>query len=161
MARRGITDDWSYWKLALIGVIAGLIGGAVMWVLMTLVCAIVGPSLWAFPKWVADAVYGDSWLGFDLQEVLTGTLIHLAVAASLGLLFSVILVPFLPELRFMLIAGLVWGLIAWVVLTLIALNGVDPVMAQEVPNVAWFLMHIIFGLIVGYVANGLKQFAEI
>lgn len=160
-ASRSIVEDWNYRRLLLLGLVSGLVAGILIWVLMLIVTAIHGPSLWAFPKWVADAIYGDSWLGFNLQEVVTGTLLHLLVSAILGILFYVTLVPFLPTMRLLVSAGVVWGLLAWVVLTLMVLNSVDPVMAQEVPNVAWLCMHILFGLTLGYLAGSWRSFAEV
>lgn len=155
-----MSEDWNYWKLALIGAIGGAVAGVGMWLLMTVVTLIGGQGLWTFPKWVADAVYGDSWLGFNATDVFTGLIIHLLVSIILGALFCVIVVPFAATFRQLLIGGLIWGFVVWVLVGLLAVAATDPTMSQEAPAIPWMLVNLLYGVGVAFVVNPLRSAAE-
>ena len=154
-----MSQDWNVGKLALVGAVSGVIAGFVMIVLMMIVTAIAGQEFWATPKWIADAIYGSDWLGFNVQDVVTGLVIHFLLSIILGAVFGMIAVPLTSQPRQVLIFGLVWGILAWILLTLLAMRAVDETMAQQVPVVPWFVVHLIFGLILGYLVSSLRQVA--
>jgi hypothetical protein len=156
-----MSEDWNYWKLALIGIIGGLIAGAVMWVIMAIVTVISGQGLWAFLKWVGDVVTGDSWQGFNAGDVFTGLVIHLVVSAVLGGIFGVIVLPFVASPRQVLIAGLIWGLVVWLLIGFLAVAAENPTMSQEVPPFPWFIVNLVFGLVVAFIANPLRSTAQV
>lgn len=151
-----MADDWNFWRVGLLGAIAGLIGGFVMWVFMTIVTTLNGQGFWAMPKWVGDVVTGDSWLGFNATDVFTGLAIHLVVAAILGVIFALIAVPFIATPRVLLAAGVVWGLVVWLVLSVVALGAVDVTMAQEAPVIPWFIANVLFGIAAALVVIPLR-----
>src|SRR5690242_16456421 len=100
-----MAEDWQFWKLAVIGAVCGIVAGFVMLIFMTIVTTIGGPGPWATPKWIADTIYGDSWLGFNANNVFTGIALHLVISLIMGGLFAMIAVPLTTTPRQMLIAG--------------------------------------------------------
>ncbi len=156
-----MSEDWNYWKLGLIGIVGGLIAGILMVILMMIVTLIGGDGFWKFPKWVADAVYGDSWLGFNATDIFTGLVIHLIVSMLLGALFGIIVVPFATTARQLLIAGAAWGIVVWLLFGLLAVAAIDPTMAQEVPPVPWLIVNLLYGLVVAFIVGPLRSTAEV
>ncbi|MGI8916538.1 MAG: hypothetical protein ACR2JY_22660 [Chloroflexota bacterium] len=156
-----MSEDWNYWKLGLIGMIGGIIAGIVMWILMSIVTLVTGQGLWAFLKWVGDAISGDSWQGFNAGDVFTGLVIHLIVSLILGALFGVIVLPFVSTPRQLLSAGLVWGIVVWVLLGLLGVAVVNPTMSQEVPVVPWCIVNLLYGLILAVIASPLRTTAQV
>lgn len=156
-----MSEDWNYWKLALIGIIGGLIAGIVMWIVMAIVTLVDGQGLWAMLKWVGDAVYGDSWLGFNATDVFTGLIIHLITAMILGALFGVIVLPFVSTPRQLLIAGVVWGAVVWVLIGLLAVSAINPTMSQEVPTIPWLIVNLLYGLVVAFIVSPLRTTAQV
>ena len=152
-------EDWHFGKLALVGALAGIVAGLVMLVFMAIVTAADGQGVWAVPKWISSAIYGDSWLGFNAADVFTGLAIHFVISLVLGGLFAMIAVPFATEPRQLLFFGLVWGVIAYVVLSMLGMGALDETMAQQVPLLPWFLAHLFFGLVVGYLVMALRATA--
>lgn len=155
-----MSEDWNYWKLSLIGITGGLIAGVCMLVLMMIITLIGGDGLWKFPKWVADAVYGDSWLGFNATDIFTGLIIHLIVAMVLGALFGAIVVPFAATARQLLIAGIIWGAVVWLLFGVLAVAAIDPTMAQEVPPIPWLIVNVLYGMVVAFIVSPLRSTAE-
>ena len=154
-----MAEDWNFWKLGLLGVIAGLIAGLAMWVFMIIVTLIGGQGFWAMPKWIADAIYGDSWLGFNGTDVFTGLIIHFAVSLLLGAAFAVIAVPFIAGPRQLVLSGVLWGIIVWILLSALAMNAVDETMAQEVPRFPWLIANLLFGVVVAVVLTPIRTLA--
>ena len=156
-----MSEDWNYWKLGLIGAIGGFIAGVAMWIVMTIVTVIGGQGLWAMPKWISDALYGDSWLGFNATDVFTGLIIHFIVAMLLGALFAVIVLPFISTPRQSLIAGLIWGAVVWLLLGVLGVAAVNPTMSEEVPVIPWLIVNLLYGLIVAFIASPLRSTAQV
>ena len=156
-----MSEDWNYWKLGLIGIIGGLIAGIVMWILMSVVTLVDGQGLWTFPKWVGDVITGDSWQGFNGYDVFTGLIIHVIVAALVGALFCVLVLPFVSTARQLLIAGAVWGAGVLLLLGMLGVAAVDPTMSQEVPPIPWFVVNLLYGLVVAFIANPMRSSAQV
>jgi hypothetical protein len=156
-----MSEDWNYWKLGLIGVVGGLIAGVVIWMLMTVVTVIGGQGLWALPKWIGDVITGDSWQGFNGTDVFTGLIIHLLVSMLLGALFGMLVLPFASTARQLLIAGVVWGAVVWLLFGVLVVAAVDPTMSQEVPPIPWLVVNLLFGAIVAFIVNPLRSTAQV
>lgn len=156
-----MSEDWNYWRLGLIGIIGGLIAGVGIWILMTIVTVVDGQGLWALPKWIGDVITGDSWQGFNATDVFTGLIIHLLVSMLLGALFGVLVLPFATTARQMLIAGVVWGGVVWLLIGMLGVAAVDPTMSQEVPPIPWLVLNLLFGAIVAFIATPLRASAQV
>jgi hypothetical protein len=90
-------------------------------------------------------------------HVITGAILHFAFAGFLGILFAMIIamagmmgVPFMRTPGGVVAAGLVGGAVVYAVMRWGLLPSVNPLMAF-VPQTAFFLAHLLFGLVVGIV----------
>ena len=87
-------------------------------------------------------------------HVVVGTILHFAFAAFLGIAFFAIITGaawFLPALRnpmALMTAGMIGGGVVYVINRWAILPPVDPMMSL-VPQIAFFLVHLLFGLVVG------------
>jgi hypothetical protein len=90
-------------------------------------------------------------------QVVTGTILHFAYAGFLGVLFAVIIaaammmrVPFMRTAGGVVTAGVIGGALLYVIMRWGLLPGTNPLMAF-VPQIAFFLAHLLFGLVAGVV----------
>jgi hypothetical protein len=80
--------------------------------------------------------------------IIVGTLIHLTIGAVLGGVFARIM----PRMHrnMYIIAGVMYGVAAWLVSTFLILPVVAPLMVGAEPNIyVLFLAHIVYGLVLG------------
>ncbi len=90
-------------------------------------------------------------------QVVAGTILHFAYAGFLGVLFAVIIaaammmrVPFMRTAGGVVTAGIIGGALLYVITRWGLLPSANPLMAF-VPQTAFFLAHLLFGLVVGVV----------
>jgi hypothetical protein len=88
-------------------------------------------------------------------QVVTGTILHFAYAGFLGVLFAVIIaaammmrVPFMRTAGGVIAAGVTGGALLYVIMRWGLLPETNPLMAF-VPQTAFFLAHLLFGLVAG------------
>jgi hypothetical protein len=143
------------------GAIAGLAGGVAMAVVAALLSASLGQDIWHEPKRIAVIVYGPSALaasGFDPGPVLVGTLIHLLVSALLGAIFGIVTRRWLhltSDFGTPVMAGLVYGLLIWMVAYFVALPLLNPSLL-EVYTPAFIIQHVAYGVVLGLVYMWLR-----
>jgi hypothetical protein len=131
------------------GVVAGLIGGAVIEALMMVIAAGRGDSVWRVLKMASSPFFHHRAMigGFDAAPIVAGLLIHFAVSVAWGVLFAA--VAFGLSRAATVGVGAVWGVVVYLVMFLIVL----PLATGHTPrmtNLALpLLQHIIFGLAVG------------
>jgi hypothetical protein len=90
-------------------------------------------------------------------HVITGAILHFAFAGFLGILFAMIIamaammgIPFMRTPGGVVAAGAAGGAVVYAVMRWGLLPSVNPLMAF-VPQTAFFLAHLLFGLVVGIV----------
>jgi hypothetical protein len=90
-------------------------------------------------------------------QVAVGTILHFAFAAFLGVAFVAVIgaaawagVPGMRSAAGIISAGVIGGAIVYVIVRWALLPPVNPLMAF-VPQIAFFLAHLLFGLVVGIV----------
>jgi hypothetical protein len=90
-------------------------------------------------------------------QVVTGTILHFAYAGFLGVLFAGIIaaamtmrVPLMRSAGGVVAAGIIGGAVLYVIMRWGLLPSANPLMAF-VPQIAFFLAHLLFGLVVGMV----------
>ena len=143
------------------GAIAGLAGGVAMAIVAALLSASMGQDIWHEPKRIAVIVYGPAALispGFDPGPVLVGSLIHLLVAALLGAIFGIVTRRWLhltSDFGTPVMAGLVYGLLIWMVAYFVVLPLVNPVLL-EVYAPAFIIQHVVYGVVLGLVYMWLR-----
>jgi len=143
------------------GAIAGLAGGVAMAVVAALLSASMGQDIWHESKRIAAIVYGPAALtgpGFDLGPVLVGTLIHLLVSAILGALFGIVtrrLLHLTSDFGTPVMAGLVYGLLIWMVAYFVVLPVLNPALL-DVYTPAFIIQHVTYGVVLGLVYMWLR-----
>jgi len=143
------------------GAIAGLAGGVAMAIVAALLSASMGQDIWHEPKRIAVIVYGPAALassGFDPGPVLVGSLIHLLVAALLGAIFGIVTRRWLhltSDFGTPVMAGLVYGLLIWMVAYFVVLPLINPVLL-EVYTPAFIIQHVVYGVVLGLVYMWLR-----
>jgi hypothetical protein len=132
------------------GAVAGLIGGAVVSLLVAVTRALQGRDVWAGFKLAAYPFMGNRvWSpGFDAAACVLGLIAHFAVSIAWGMLFAG--VAFGLSRWATVGFGAVWGLLvlfvmAYLVLPLVGAMRLEEVLALR-PAV---LAHVTFGLAVG------------
>ena len=90
-------------------------------------------------------------------QVAVGTIVHFAFAAFLGVAFAAVIgaaawarVPGMRSAGGIVAAGVIGGAIVYVIMRWALLPPVNPLMAF-VPPTAFFLAHLLFGLVAGVV----------
>lgn len=142
----------------LAGIIGGLIAGAVMLGGIMSIAPFRGfGGFFAPPKMVAGVARGEVALREGMGTAALGLLIHLLVSAALGFLFALLaivlsLVKWGPDVRFFVlpVGGMIYALIAYALGEYIALPLVNRPMFKYLPPVDFALMHILYGLILGW-----------
>lgn len=131
------------------GLVAGVIGGAVLtlWLLLTTIAR--GQDLWMVLKGASTPFLGQQALqpGFDLLAVLAGISVHFLISMGWGVLFS--LIAFGWSRPVTLLAGLPFGIAVWLVMyyLMLPLVGMGQ-MVREVPLGPAIFSHVLFGVAV-------------
>lgn len=128
------------------GAAAGLIGGLAMLTLLLVHTIVTGGSVLEPLQWFGGLFYGQGAADAGFSSAAWGLAIHLAVSAALGVPFAFLVGPDVHPMTATL-AGIVYGLFAWLVLTFVVVPIVDPFMARAVGEVpiAWFASHVPYG----------------
>jgi hypothetical protein len=146
--------------LGLNGAIAGLGGGVAMAVVAALLTRAIDQDIWLQPKVIASLVLGASVAepGFDAAAVAVGTLIHLIVAAALGVIFEVAMRRMLrlpSDLGVPMLTGLVYGLMTWMVAYFVAIPALSPrLLTVYAP--AFIIQHIVYGVVLSLIYAWLR-----
>lgn len=127
------------------GVVAGITGGVVLTIVLAIATVASRQDLWPAFKGAAFPFLHERahQPGFDGAAVLLGLICHLAVSIAWGVLFAAIF--FGLSRGPTLLAGLVWGMVVWLVMYFVVgpLVGL-PQMAKG-PMTMPIIMHLIFG----------------
>lgn len=129
------------------GAAAGLIGGCLMAAWSTLYAAGTGAGF-LFPlRLVGTTFFGERALVGGPEGPLAALLLHLALSAVYGVVFTAFLGRF-ARARFALPAGLMYGLLVFFFMTEAVLPWANPGIAAEVRHVptAWLIGHLLFGI---------------
>jgi hypothetical protein len=135
------------------GALAGLGGGLAMAVVGMLFALALGQDVWLEPKQIAAVIYGAAvaQAAFDTQMVLMGTVIHVLTSAVLGAIFGTVTRRRLhlpSDFGTPVLAGLVYGLLVWLVAYFVALPVIDPFLLDSYAP-AFIIQHIVYGIVTG------------
>lgn len=152
----------SWGAIAVWGAAGGLLGGVAMMLLMMVAAAARGHSLFQ-PLYLIAATFHPSWAslsGVAALPILAGIVAYLVIAVILGAVFALVwrfIVPQPLTAAATVIAGMIWGVAVYIVMSFAVLPVVDEPLARAVlaPTllVWWLLGHLIFGAITGLVAG--------
>lgn len=129
-----------------VGAVAGFAGSLGIIVVVTILVVATGNDLFTAPLVIASVLYGEQISGF--VPVLVGTSIHLLTGTLLGFGFAAIM-PGIHRTMWM-VAGLIYGMGAFVVSSLVVLPLINPVVMTNETNAFVFLLaHVVYGFILG------------
>ena len=131
------------------GGVGGLLGGAAMGVVAAVLFPALGLGSAFRPFVLFGALLDQNWAqrGFSLGPFLVGLAIHVVMSLALGVLFAW-LVNY-SRGRTVVVDGLVFGLVVWLVNHLGLLRIADPAAARGWPWWLFAVAHALYGLIVG------------
>jgi hypothetical protein len=143
------------------GAIAGLGGGVAMAIIAAILSVSIGHDMWYQPKVISSLVLGQQVLvdqGFAVGPVLVGTLIHLVVSTILGAIFGILTgrVLHLPsDFGVPLVAGLVYGLMIWLVAYFVVVPGIAPRLLEVYPP-TFIIQNVVYGIVTGLLYGWLR-----
>jgi hypothetical protein len=136
------------------GLWAGIIAAAGMAILLIAQSTYAGLGFW-FPLQLNSAViYGSNAILGGFAATIIGLIMHVAIAAVLGIMFSVLL-PNRISSSNAIRAGIVYGFLIWIVSTYIGMPILNPVMSERMAltPALWFFSCILFGALLGTVPS--------
>lgn len=129
------------------GIRVGLSAGLVMALAGMFVSAATGAGFWTPMRLLAASLMGVDALIGGFGAILLGLVLHFAVAAFWGVVFTALVDRDLTADR-ALVAGLVFGVAVWAVMTYAGLPLLDRTMLPRVKlaPATWFVMHLVYGV---------------
>jgi hypothetical protein len=119
------------------GLLAGLAGALSIMVVVAAILVLSGQDIWTAARLIAVVVYGPD-AATATAPIAVGTLIHLLTGSTLGAIFAWVL-PCMPR-NIWVVAGLLYGIVAWIVSTFIVLPIVAPPMIAADTNINVLLL---------------------
>jgi uncharacterized membrane protein YagU involved in acid resistance len=147
-ARSGFSIRW---------LAGGFIGGMVMAMWEMIVEAIIpnGAGFWAAPTYIGATILRNLQtlpkpVPFDALGLFAGLMGHMMNSIIFGLIFVWLIAPRFKSLAGQVVAGLMYGVVVFIVMWLVVVPVVDPVMAN-LNTVVFLLGHMMYGIALGAV----------
>ncbi len=133
------------------GIIAGLIAGIVMAMVAMMLMPMQGKGMMYPVKLMAGTFQGDAALSGGMGTDVLGLMIHMMMSAVLGLIFGLIIGGLgLHGILTLIIAGIVFALIVFVVNWLVTLPLTDKVMKDGISPMVFGMTHVFYGGVLGW-----------
>lgn len=137
----------AYWLAGLIG---GIVAGVGMAMVAMMLMPVVGRALMTPVKLMAATVEGERATQGGPGTVMTGMMIHLMTSLVLGVIFGAIMGALvIHTLGALVIAGVIWAAIVFVVAEFAALPLVDRLMAEHMSPWVFGMAHLVYGVVLG------------
>lgn len=143
-ANRTRTDDPASTVAA--GVSAGVVAAIVMIVFAMIVFSVRGQGFFTPLKVIGALFMGAEALVYDVWSSVLGLGIHLVTGAFFGVIFALV-VRRVQTTSLRLAAGLAYGAVIFLVMTLFILPWANPVMAVAIQPSWFFLYHLAYGFV--------------
>lgn len=146
------------------GALSGLGGGGAMIIIAAMLTYVLNQDPWAQLRLLAQPIMGSAATatsGFAMGPVLVGLLVHLSIAALLGVLFA-LLVRWLARLPSLLslpeMAGLAYGLLLWAAVYFLVAPFASSLMLTTAAPVLPVLLiqHMVYGASTGLLYSMLR-----
>jgi hypothetical protein len=137
---------------------AGVIGGALGGIAMTAVAVLYGFSsgrgVWLPVNLIGATIVRELQIAppeqlsaFNPIALIVGLTLHMALSIGLGFVFALLLPTFpgSPLLWAIIIGPLLWALASILILPLL-----NPVMAQNVDRLSFFVAHVVYSIVLGW-----------
>jgi hypothetical protein len=145
------------------GAIAGLIGGIAMAMIMMITTAALGMGLLA-PVYLIAATFHSSWAtaqGLQIAPLLVGLMVHMVNSIIFGAIFAIVLRALFQRSFGAVaaaVAGMVWGILLFAVMTYGVLPQLDAAMAHAITASSalltwWLVSHLMFGVALGAIVG--------
>ena len=135
------------------GIIGGALGGVAMIVVALIYGLTSGQGVWLPVNLIGATIVRnlqiaplDQLSSFNLVALIVGLTLHMGLSIGLGLIFALLLPTFPgPPLLWAIIIGpLLWTLASVLILPLL-----NPVMAQNVDHLSFFVAHVVYSIVLG------------
>jgi hypothetical protein len=137
----------AYWLAGLIG---GIVAGVAMAMVAMMLMPVVGRALMTPVKLMAGTVEGERAMDGGPGTLMTGMMIHMMMSLILGVIFGAIMGALvIHTLGALIIAGVIWALIVFVVAQFMALPIIDRLMAERMSPWVFGMAHLVFGVVLG------------
>lgn len=142
-------------RSAVAGGFAGVIAGCAVLAAAVLYSWLATPE----EAWLPMKNVAATWLGVDALiggawTVVIVVATHFGNSIAWGIVFGLLMSrpSRRPNVGVTVVAGFIWGMVVWVVMTWLTLPGIDPTMAARVavqPVWWWWVLHAIYGVVLG------------
>lgn len=140
--------------LWLAGIIGGLIAGIVMAMVAMMLMPMQGKGMMYPVKLMAGTFQGEAALDDGMGTDMIGLMIHMMMSAGLGLIFGLIVAGLkLHGIVTLIVAGIIYALIVFVVNWFGTLPIVDKVMRQNMSGPLFAMTHVIYGGVLGWLVQ--------
>ena len=138
------------------GALAGLIGGIVLAMFAMIVAWAAGDGLWSPPRAITGMFGGAEYAGsgFAFGSIAVGVMLHMMLSMVFGVIYAFAIDAITHGLGapVQLVTGMVYGVFIWAINTYLIgprMPG-DQLMTDAMPAWAWFVGHVMFGAVLGY-----------
>jgi hypothetical protein len=131
------------------GALGGMAGGAMMAMWSMLVLWLTGVGFWTPLNLIAHTLWRGAPLGatFSWGGLVLGMVVHMMMAALLGMVFAV-LASRLPAGRAAVLgAGMVYGVVVWLLAQYVIWPLVDAAAAQAFTPWVFAVGHVLYGMV--------------
>lgn len=140
--------------LWLAGLVAGLIAGIVMAMVAMMLMPMQGKGMMYPVKLMAGTFQGEAALDGGMGTDMIGLMIHMMMSAGLGLIFGLIVAGLkLHGIVTLIVAGIIYALIVFVVNWFGTLPIVDKVMRRNMSGPLFAMTHVIYGGVLGWLVE--------
>lgn len=129
------------------GILAGLIGGALMLAFLVARAAIGGAGWWSPLQSVAAAVYGPEAVYGGSRTIAVGAGLHFALSIGWGVVYAAIVRRTLTPAVSMFV-GAVFGAGVWFITAFLVLPAINPLLQEQfgADPLMFFVAHIVYGV---------------
>ena len=146
-AARSDTSPWL--RAGAAGLIAGLVFA--MW---AMIVGIFTSNLWAPPQGIAQAIgIGNPGHDFQIAPFVLGLMGHMMNSIIIGLFFFAIVAALKLRGGILVIAGMVYGVVVYLVMYVVVLRGLlsgtSGSFLSANPEWSWIVAHLMYGVVLG------------
>lgn len=136
-----------------LGAIGGMLGGAMMAMWSMIVLWLTGAGFWTPLNLIAHTLWRGAPLDatFSWGALVLGMVVHLMMAILLGVVFSVAAARYPASRTTLLGAGMVYGVVVWLLLQYVLWPLVDAAAAQAFTAWVFAVGHLLYGMVTAMV----------
>ena len=135
------------------GALGGMLGGAMMAMWSMIVLWLTGVGFWTPLNLIAHTVWRGAPLGatFSWGALVLGMVVHMMMATLLGTVFGVAAARYPVSRATLLGAGMVYGVVVWLLTQYVLWPLVDDAAAQAFTAWVFAVGHLLFGMVTAIV----------